>query len=420
MQTFARLSALALVSASLFACGDDGPAKLVDSGIGNTDARPKVCAAVAAVGTMEADVTDEDKDRYIRYYADAGDVGGDPLYIYMTFRHSTAVPTLPATVDVMADAANQDFYTCTTCVYALQFDPMTFDVKKIYFQQSGSIAFTGEPVTTRHLTANFANLKLQEIEFDQSTGDMMYIPTGDCATLNATIDQDNVPNDWTCDAAKYYTAVTTPTASDCSCDCGVYDPDCRNPASATMGCTDTALPVCWPKTDPTTGEDSTQCVARPANDTCAQATVTIASPAIGTPTEVTGNTIGAGRNYNMGLNATTCTKYRQPGPDVAHKVALLAGATYTFTLSDLPQDDPNTGIDEGQDMSIALVGPGTDTVCSDNITACVAGYDEGYEGDSETFNYTVPSTGAGNYYIIVDSFNRDDAGTYKLTITRTQ
>ena len=164
MHMFGRLSALALVSVSLFACGDDGPAKLIDSGIGNTDARPKVCTAVAAVGSMEADVTDEDKDRYIRYYADAGDINGDPLYIYMTFRHSTAVPTIPATVDVMADAANQDFYTCTTCVYALQFDPMTFDVKKIFFQQSGSVAFTGEPVTTRHLTANFANLKPESMQ----------------------------------------------------------------------------------------------------------------------------------------------------------------------------------------------------------------------------------------------------------------
>ena len=407
MHMFGRLSALALVSVSLFACGDDGPAKLIDSGIGNTDARPKVCTAVAAVGSMEADVTDEDKDRYIRYYADAGDINGDPLYIYMTFRHSTAVPTLPATVDVMADAANQDFYTCTTCVYALQFDPMTFDVKKIFFQQSGSIAFTGEPVTTRHLTANFANLKLQEIEFDQSTGDMMYIPTGDCATLNASIDQDNVPNDWTCDAGLYYTAVTTPTASPCNCACGAYDGDCRNAASTTAGCTDTALPVCWPDDD--TGD---KCVAAVANDKCdSTGIITLTAPATaGAMTTQMGNTIGAARNYNMGLNAMSCTKYGQPGPDVAYKITLAAGVTYSVAISD---------IDPEMDQSIALIGPGAATNCAATpITTCVAGYDEGFEGDAETFTYAVPAGAGGEYYIIVDSYNRDDAGPFTLTVTR--
>ena len=404
----ARASAL-LFSLSLFACGDDGGGtKLIDSGIGNTDAAPKVCTAVPSLGTMEADVTDEDNGRYIRYYADAGDIGGDPLYVYMTFRHSTATPTIPASVDVTADAANQDFYTCSTCVYAIQFDPATFEAKKIFFQQTGTVAFTGEPVTTRHLTANLTNLRLQEIEFDMTTGKMSYIPTGDCASVNASIDQDNLPNDWSCDAALYYTGTA---GSPCNCACGYYDGDCRQPAPTTTGCdTPPGTPVCWPDSrTEAEGGIGAVCVAAVANDTCAQATVPLTTPVVGTPTTTTGSTYGANRNYNVGLNAMTCTKYRQPGPDVAHRISLTAGVKYTFNL---------TGLDAAMDQSIALVGPAaTAAACSDNITTCVGGYDEGLAGDDETFSYTVPTGGTGIYYIIIDSFERDDAGPYTLSIT---
>lgn len=397
-----RLGALAL-TVSLFACGDDGGGpRLIDSGIGNTDAPPKVCTAVAALGSMEADVTDEELGRYIRYYADAGDINGDPLYVYMTFRRSMTVTTIPPTVDVTADPANLDFYTCTTCVYALQFDPMTFEVKKIFFQQSGSITFDVEPITMRRLTADFSALRLQEIEFDQQSGEMSYVPTGDCASITASIDQDNIPNDWTCDPALYYTGIANP-ASSCDCNCGYYDGDCRNAAAATAGCSDSALPRCWP--DDTVGST---CVAAVANDTCATAAGPLTTPTTGNPSSVSGNSVGAQRDYNAGLNAMTCTKYRQPGPDVVHSIALVAGVTYNFKL---------TGLATNIDMSLSLVGPGTSALCTDNITTCVAGDDEGFDGADEEFAYTVPTGGTGTYFIIVDSFERDDAGPYTIEVS---
>ena len=106
-------------------------------------------------------------------------------------------------------------------------------------------------------------------------------------------------------------------------------------------------------------------------------------------------------------------RVEQPGPDVAYAVALTAGVTYTFTMTpDVPSTDPLA-----VDLGIALVGPGTNTVCSAAITACVAGFDEGYEGAAETFSYTVPSTGTGTYYVIVDSYNRDDGGAFSLAIS---
>lgn len=385
-----------LVSLSLAACGGDdgGGTRLVDSGIGNSDGGQRVCST-ANIGA--SDVTGEGAGRYLTYFADLGMINGDPAALYMEFYHTTNEPTLPATVDLSSEA-NKDYSTCTVCFLAVTFDAATQEVQKIFFQESGTVTFPTDPITARQLEATVTNLKLQEIEFDQNTGATVFLPAGECANVaSATLSSDNIPDEWTCDASAYYTAATGGTPSPCDCSCGYYDPDCRVPAATTNGCSNAAMPVCWPNSD--TGDS---CVAAPAGDTC-----TATSPLITVGTPVTATSVGAARNYNMGLETSTCTMYRQPGPDVAYRVALTAGTAYTVAL---------TALDPEFDGSIAVVGPSTDgAVCTDAITTCVAGKDQGFDGDDETLTYT-PTT-SGTYFIIVDSYNLDDGGAFTLSVT---
>lgn len=378
---------LALVLSALVACGDDGGPRLIDSGIGNTDAN-RVCTAMTP---GEIDVTGELKDRSLTFFQDLGMINGDPAGMRIELYRSV-YPNLMGTFDLAADPKNQDYATCGICFLAFTVDTNTNMIKKYYFQQSGSITFTADPITERHLTATITDLKLQEVSLNNMTAATTYNPSGGCTTLaSGMIDTDNIPNEWSCPATDYY------VANDCHCGCGTYDPDCRTVGTAVQGCT-TATPACWPDVDA-----GTVCVAKPANDTCATAGTALT---IGTP--VNGTTIGADRNYSMGLETAACTKYRQPGPEVAYQVVLTAAVSYTFTLSGLTPD---------HDGSIALVGPAADaTACSAAITTCVAGYDEGYGGDDEVFSYTPAAT--GTYYVIVDSYNNDDGGPFTLTVTQ--
>ncbi len=393
----ARASAL-LFSLSVFACGDDGGGtKLIDSGIGNTDAAPKVCSAVSTIGSMQWDVTDESAGRYISFYADIGDINGEPAFLYYNFRRTMMTASLPATIDVTAGTENLDNSTCSTCFTILTFDPnaTTLVVTHRYFQQSGTVNLTGgDPITMRGLMGNVSNLRLQEFEYD-ANDDFKFIPTGDCITLNATIDQDNVPNDWSCDVTDYYTG-TTATPNPCDCECGAFDGDCFNPANPTPDCSG-QTPVCWPSE---TEGVATECIAAQPNDTCQ----TAAAITLGTP--VLGSLVGAQRHYSGGLQAATCTGYSQAGPDVVYKVNLTANTSYTATLSGTTTD---------LDGTIAIVGPSADgSVCTDMITTCIAGSDKTFAGQVETTTFTPAAT--GQYFIIVDSFYRDDYGEFTLEI----
>ena len=83
----------------------------------------------------------------------------------------------------------------------------------------------------------------------------------------------------------------------------------------------------------------------------------------------------------------------------------------------------------GASSASALVGPsGTfatpdPAVChtgstTATITGCVAGADDNGNGMGETFDYTTnATTGAGYYYIIVDSFSYNIGGDFTLTVT---
>jgi hypothetical protein len=171
--------------------------------------------------------------------------------------------------------------------------------------------------------------------------------------------------------------------------CGMPDPDCWINTTPTVGCT--------------TGQACFRdaCVTPPTNDTCA----TAAAITIGTP--VTGDTSGAKRNYDAGLDAVACTGVGQPGPDVVYSVDLAAAQQITVTLS---------GLAATYDGGVSLVGPGAAALCDANpIATCVAGADDKFAGQTETFMYT--ATGAGTYFIIVDGYGIEDGGTYTLGVT---
>jgi hypothetical protein len=103
--------------------------------------------------------------------------------------------------------------------------------------------------------------------------------------------------------------------------------------------------------------------------------------------------------------AIACTKYPQPGPDVAYSLSLAMGQQITITLT-------NSAMYDG---AVALLGPGADTICSATITTCVAGADVTFDGQVETVTYT--ATAAGTYYILVDSYAVNEGGMFTLGVT---
>jgi hypothetical protein len=134
--------------------------------------------------------------------------------------------------------------------------------------------------------------------------------------------------------------------------------------------------------------DFEQAPPPPDNDVCATADVLFFGPTF------TGTTVGAGSDYDSGLETEACTGYSQGGADVVYQVLLPAASTkYTVTLSNL---------DSWFDASVSLVGPGMANVCSSVPLNCLAGADVGSFGEGETLEYTTSS--AGYYYVIVDSF----------------
>ena len=122
----------------------------------------------------------------------------------------------------------------------------------------------------------------------------------------------------------------------------------------------------------------------PPNDMCEGATGLI------TGTSTPGTTLDAISNYDSGLE--TCTNFTQAGPDVAYSVFVASGQHITVSLT----PDPSL------DASIALLGPGTASVCNAVPVTCLAGSDNGSFGQPETFGYTAATS--GTYYIIVDSY----------------
>lgn len=174
------------------------------------------------------------------------------------------------------------------------------------------------------------------------------------------------------------------------------DKGCRKACDATADCT--GLEVC-------AGILGTSmkglCITPPLNDTCATAGVIT----IGTP--VNGKTGGAAGNYNLGLEGATCTGAPQQGGDVAYQVVLTANQTITVTLS---------AVSANFDPSVALLGPGTAAaVCTTAGVTCLKGADAGLDAAGETFTFT--ATTAGTYFLIVDTFYRNQGGSFTLNVT---
>lgn len=140
----------------------------------------------------------------------------------------------------------------------------------------------------------------------------------------------------------------------------------------------------------------------PINDTCETAqTLTPSSPTNGT-------TVGATNNYDSGLETQACTGFTQAGADVAYSIVLFSGQTVTVTLS---------AVYPTLDASIALLGPGTASVCNANPVTCLKGADTYGFGVGESFSY--PVTQSGTYYVIVDSFytGSGDTGPFTIEVT---
>lgn len=377
-----RASAL-LFSLSLLACGDDGGTHhLIDSGIGNSDTTPKVCTSVSpGAGDIDTEVLGS----YITFASDLNEmVGGNGAAIFSEFYHSMSSPSLTGTHD-LSMGADADYATCLTCFLAAS--GPNGGPYKYYFQQSGTVTYTEDPITARRLNLTVSDVKLQEATVDFANTFMStFVPTGDCLTLSGTFMEDHVPNEWatTCAATDYYQG--TPTAN-CDCSCGAYDPDCKAPAAGdrTTGCTTAGTPACWP--DENVGSI---CVARPANDTCGAPATTLTVGAAAT----NGTTVGASADYTQPRGTTnTCTTKSQGGPDVVYKVTLTAATAYTFTL---------TNTDQLFDPSMTIVGPyASATECVASNATCAAGRDTGLRGEGETASYT--PTASGIYYVIVDT-----------------
>jgi hypothetical protein len=130
------------------------------------------------------------------------------------------------------------------------------------------------------------------------------------------------------------------------------------------------------------------CPIPPPNDTCAGA---IQIPC--GPFSISGNTSMAINDYSP---TNSCTGYSAAGPDVVYYVDLVAGDTFSVTMST-----------EGLwDDSIYLLSD-----CA-NMNSCVAGAD--LYPDMSTFTYTVPVGGNGRYYLVVDGYG---SGSGAFTIT---
>jgi hypothetical protein len=85
-----------------------------------------------------------------------------------------------------------------------------------------------------------------------------------------------------------------------------------------------------------------------------------------------------------------CTLYPEAGADVAYMMILNAGDVVSAAI---------TGYSVTFDSAIYLV-----TDCTDIVGTCVAGADTYPNPPGEAITYTVPPTGAGTYYLIIDKF----------------
>jgi hypothetical protein len=381
--TILRAVAIGLLTcaAGCGGCNSDDNNNTLDAFIIHDTAIDARVCGTATPGTLDFGAFDP--RGYISWVAPLTGIGGGASVKYQ-FEFFKGANPLVGTYDLkLSDEAN--YATCSVCVHGFVVDPATGNITKHYFQSGGSFTLNEDPFTNKHLLGSLQNLQLEEVTIAMQTFQSTPVAGGECANFaDYSVDHDRVPNAWTCTHGDY------DNMTSCDCVCGAPDPDCTINGATVVGCT-TAMPACF----------NDACVTPPTNDTCA----TAAAITIGTP--VTGNTAGAQFNYSKGLDAATCTGYLQPGPDVVYTLDLAAAQAITVTLS---------GLAATYDGGISLVGPGDQTLCeAATISTCVAGADDKFAGQSETFTYT--ATTAGTYFIIVDGYTVSDGGAFTLTVT---
>jgi hypothetical protein len=133
-----------------------------------------------------------------------------------------------------------------------------------------------------------------------------------------------------------------------------------------------------------------------APDTCAAANdLTAAAMAPGGAT-VTGDTTGYANDTQP---ASSCTGYTPDGPDAIYKVTAAAGQTITAMVTPGFWD---ASIFISSDCQLAAM--------------CLVGADDSpFPGDFEEVQLTVPT--AGTYYVVVESWDPGDYGTYSLDVS---
>lgn len=135
----------------------------------------------------------------------------------------------------------------------------------------------------------------------------------------------------------------------------------------------------------------------PDNDGCGAAIdLTAAARAAGGAT-VHGDTTGYGNDVAAGL--PTCTGILEKGPDAIYK---LTGAAGAHLVASVAPEAWNVGL-------VLLDGCASGATCLDGADALGTGA-ESVEADL---------TGAGPYYLVVDSFDTTAAGCFTLSVTLT-
>ena len=377
------------IAISLAACGSDNKKKTIDAAAGDAPVDARVCSGNFTAPAPTYLTKDTTNLAFLWAAKLPQQIDGNDAYLQWEF-YGGIETSLAGTFDL--SMGNQTNYkTCAVCMHAFTLDSQGMPVKD-FFQLAGSVTLSKDPIVDQELKGSFTGLQLQEVTIDQNDFTSTPVAGGACNTYaDQTFDKVAAPDAWTCTAPKYMDGAS------CDCACGDVDPDCSTDTNAVAGCT-TAGQTCW----------NGMCETPPTNDTCQTAAATLA---LNTP--LTGTTVGAHRNYDMGLEGATCTGYGQPGPDVVYSITLTAATSYTFTLS---------GLDAMYDGSLSLVGPDAGTpgsICDAMpIATCVKGSDAGLAGANETFQYTPTATGL--YYVIVDSGYADgpsSAGAFTLTVT---
>ncbi|HEY5951278.1 MAG TPA: hypothetical protein VIV40_37555 [Kofleriaceae bacterium] len=366
-------------------CGDNGNSKPDAFIIHDTSPDSRNCGT-AMSGTV-------DFDSYAQFtngtekLSFVAPITGIPTQnnVNFVFEFWSGIETPLSGTFALHDGNQANYSSCAICLLAVETDSQ--GIVKTYFQSGGSITLTEDPFTNKHMIASVTDLQLEEVDIAQDASSTPVVG-GSCVSFGSfTADHDKVPNAWTCTHTEYG------AGSACDCKCGTPDPDCLVDSASVVGCTTTE--ACF----------NDACVTPPMNDTCADATAAAFMLTVGTP--VTGSTAGAHRDYSAGLDSQTCTGYLQPGPDVVYSVNLTMGTAYTITLS---------GLDPAYDGGVSLVGPGAATLCdAAPITTCVAGADDKFDGQTETFTYT--PTADGTYFLIVDGYSAEDGGAFTLNVT---